>query len=247
MIPKYLYHYTSVENFKLIIKNQTIRFKRIDLLNDPLEANLKSFTNFRKFVFTSSWTANEIDEIPMWKMYCNLEGVRFRMPIDLFTNEKGLQIEKDEDSFNLISELENPYYLDVKQLKEEKKFKVNKIIGPAKIIYDQNFNDLENSTIKSEYTKNKETENFIMNEINFRLMGLKKSNFWQFENEYRFRILPFDKIKGSETVLNSNIINMKSEYIDIKFNQSALGNIEILFGPKTNDNDIIDIDFFFKK
>lgn len=39
MIPKYLYHYTNVDSLLKILQSQTIRFTRLDLLNDPYEGN----------------------------------------------------------------------------------------------------------------------------------------------------------------------------------------------------------------
>ena len=111
MIPAFLYHYTSVETLKLILQNEKIRFKRIDLLNDPLEGNLQNFKNFRKFVFSSSWTAEKRDAIPMWKMYSDLKGVRIRMPIDLFCEKEELRLKKIKNSYILISDLNKDLFL----------------------------------------------------------------------------------------------------------------------------------------
>lgn len=37
MILKYLYHYTSTDTLKKIISGKTIKFSRLDTMNDPLE------------------------------------------------------------------------------------------------------------------------------------------------------------------------------------------------------------------
>jgi hypothetical protein len=96
-----------VENFLLILKTGKIRFKRLDKVNDPIEGNISEFPELGRYVFTSSWTAQKRDEIPMWKMYSNLEGVRFRMPIDLFNYSDNLTISKISSrlGFQIISKL----------------------------------------------------------------------------------------------------------------------------------------------
>ena len=94
MIPNYLYHYTSVKTFLLILNSGKIRFKRLDKVNDPIEGNIPEFPELGRYVFTSSWTAQKRDEIPMWKMYCKLKGVRFRMPIDLFNHSDEMTISR---------------------------------------------------------------------------------------------------------------------------------------------------------
>lgn len=249
MIPAFLYHYTSVETLKLILQNEKIRFKRLDLLNDPLEGNLQNFKNFRKFVFSSSWTAKKIDAIPMWKMYSDLKGIRIRMPIDLFCEKEELRLKKIKNSYILLSNLNDEYELDAEfhdivfadsSPRKNRGLIINKVYGPSKINYLDVVEDLEKETIKSkEQLSDTKNLNFTLNEINFNLLGLQKSSFWKFEDEYRFRVYPFSMIAGSDFVLNSIPERTpKNNFIDIKFNRSALNNIEILFGPKCDEIEI---------
>ena len=62
MIPKYVYHYTSIDSLKKIIESKKIRFKRLDLLNDPYEGlhefeNLDNYSGeLRKVIYCSWWT-----------------------------------------------------------------------------------------------------------------------------------------------------------------------------------------------
>lgn len=51
-----IYHYTSIDTLELILKNQTIRFNRLDRVGDLTESN--SFTKLKlgKFSFISCWT-----------------------------------------------------------------------------------------------------------------------------------------------------------------------------------------------
>lgn len=82
--PDFLYHYTSLESLSLILKSKKFLFRRLSDLNDPLEGRNESFDHAEKLVYSSSWTANEDDTLPMWKMYPGFDGVRIRMRSSLF-------------------------------------------------------------------------------------------------------------------------------------------------------------------
>lgn len=91
---KYLYHYTTIQNLALILKNRTLRLMPLNLMDDLQEAKSKDVQNFGQFVYVSSWTDKEEEVIPMWKMYTKPEcGVRIGMLenpfqiIDKNTNE----------------------------------------------------------------------------------------------------------------------------------------------------------------
>lgn len=230
MIPSHLYHYTSINVLKLILKNRTIRFKRLDLLNDPLEGSLSEFSYLKRFIYTSSWTANKIDEIPMWNIYSNLRGVRLRLPIDLFCNSEGLKVHKTKNQYRLFSTLDKSYHY---QFPDKKEF--NKIYGPVKIDYLNSISELENNLI--------EVQKDGINLVKMEMLGTRKMNFWNFENEFRYLISPFIGIASSYgTLINGEkIFNRDLEFIDIGFNINALDNLELLFGPKTDIEEINEI------
>ena len=49
-----IYHYTNIEALALILKNQTIRFNRLDKVDDIEEGNAESWgVKFCKYVFVS--------------------------------------------------------------------------------------------------------------------------------------------------------------------------------------------------
>lgn len=77
---EYLYHYTSVDSLALILKNKTIRLNTLDKMDDLQEQKTADINNFGKFFFVSSWTSDESESIPMWKMYtAPNSGVRIKL------------------------------------------------------------------------------------------------------------------------------------------------------------------------
>ena len=94
---EYLYHYTSIENLALILKNRTIRLNTLDKMDDLQEQKTRDVQNFGKFFFVSSWTSLESESIPMWKMYtCPSSGVRIKLAKNPFKWQytKGSDFEK---------------------------------------------------------------------------------------------------------------------------------------------------------
>ena len=76
-----IHHYTSIENLALILKNKTIRFTRLDKVDDSEEAETVDMGKFGRFVYVSCWTSDEQESIPLWNLYTpDMHGVRIRLP-----------------------------------------------------------------------------------------------------------------------------------------------------------------------
>jgi hypothetical protein len=243
MIPKYLYHYTSLETLQLIIENNKFRFNRLDQMNDPYEGHNSIFANSRKNVFSSSWTAEFRDELPMWKMYTDLKGVRLRMPIDLFHHEDKLEVVKmgRMDDFMIKSNLNHSYKIEVDlsnlpKIKEDNQtFEVKSVYGPSKVDYYETQESLEKDVVVKNHKAN-----FDLREINTTILGQRKFDYWSFEKEYRYRIFSAQMMAGSLDVLTAfeQFAIIKTEYIDVEFRQECLENGEITLGPKSDPGNI---------
>ena len=118
MNKEYLYHYTSVSSLAMILKSKNIRFSPLSVLDDKEE----QMHNYSKYVFVSSWTDDELESIPMWKMYSSpTEGVRIKLPKYPFYNYRNTASDfsklgfcKEDGCFNMIiqpDEFINPDYL----------------------------------------------------------------------------------------------------------------------------------------
>ena len=83
--PRFLYHYTKIENLALILQNKTIRFSSLNTVNDLTEGETSDYGSMGHFAFVSCWTATSKEHIPMWNMYTpNMSGVRIKLPADPF-------------------------------------------------------------------------------------------------------------------------------------------------------------------
>jgi hypothetical protein len=241
MIPSYLYHYTSLETLLLILKTNKIRFNRLDRMNDPFEGHSSLFLDARQSIFATSWTAEYLDELPMWKMYTDLKGVRLRMPIDLFDHKNALKVVKMNRSNNFLiqSELNQTYTIERQPLPYtiDKNYPgeltLNRVYGPSKVEYLDSLENLEKNVIVKDA---KQTFDFY--EINLNLIGQKKLEFWSFEKEYRYRIFYGNSIMlaGSDRVLTELFTNSPviTKFIDIEYKTESLENVEIVLGPKTD-------------
>ena len=65
-----IHHYSNIEVLSLILKNRTLRFNRLDRVDDPEESNfISNGVNLGPYTFVSCWTEAKEESVPMWKMY----------------------------------------------------------------------------------------------------------------------------------------------------------------------------------
>ena len=76
-----IHHYTNIDVLALILMNRTLRFTRLDKMDDPEECNFVSNgVNLGQYTFVSCWTEVKEESIPMWKMYTKEEwGIRISL------------------------------------------------------------------------------------------------------------------------------------------------------------------------
>ncbi len=111
-----IHHYTNIDVLALILENHTLRFTRLDQVDDPEESNfICKGVNLGPYTFVSCWTEVKEESIPMWKMYTKGRwGVRLSFKKDgLFRTYTDYEY-KGHD--NMISDVgkEIHYLLDPK-------------------------------------------------------------------------------------------------------------------------------------
>ncbi len=61
-----IHHYTNIDVLALILKNRTLRFNRLDRVDDPEESNfISNGVNLGPYTFVSCWTEAKEESIPI--------------------------------------------------------------------------------------------------------------------------------------------------------------------------------------
>ncbi|MBV7509736.1 DUF2971 domain-containing protein [Bacillus sp. sid0103] len=201
----------------------------MDGVNDKNEAQSLDFPLANTAIFTSSWTSHSDESIPMWRMYArDMDGVRIKLPVNMFKGrdtptvfDKGGSQIRYADSINI-------------QRKESKLvFHTNRIFGPNKVYYTNEDKYLLSKTLHQSY------DDYIT--INLHDLGMFKEKCWEFEQEWRFKILAFpnesslpdDEITKENLDLNTYPIIEKS--INVNLETGIFNEAEFMLGPKASE------------
>jgi len=252
MIPAYLYQYTSMNSVLAILENKTIRFTRLDSLNDLNEGCCGEYAHLKKYVYISSWSADERESIPMWSLYGrdkkeNVldQGVRIKVPTNLFTFDgngglkEELALNKVLNNWNVVTEVKTKDIELGEDVKEKLKdadlndyhFTRKEVVGPVKVDYISfaNYADRYSGILKP--GQHPGFYSFFPKDV-----GYEKVDDWAYENEYRFWMqYPYCKqIYGSGGVLKNDVSFTKYPYIDVFYNEKAIPEMEIMLAPNFN-------------
>ena len=105
-----IHHYTTIDNLALILESKRIRFTRLDLLDDIQEIKGldHQILKLDKSIFVSSWTEDNEENIPLWKMYASItNGIRITMPQDMF--QKHLISAFAENNHGMTIDMYSPF------------------------------------------------------------------------------------------------------------------------------------------
>jgi hypothetical protein len=237
-----IHHYTDIETLALILKNRTIRFNRLDHVDDITEGEAFSTLRLEKFLFISCWTYNHEESLPQWNMYTNdMAGVRISLPIRMF----------DYQSIKIPSKYKDAVQRGtiISPIPFEKIHADNYFIPPMfldenyfarKVSYVSDFVKRKNDAIKIQTGPNGKFDIDMKDPIGIAAL---KSPAWKFQKEYRFVLLIFPSIPYSEVpkffekqanFIANNLYQGKGSelnYFDVSISQSVLDEIEITTGP----------------
>lgn len=239
-----IYHYTNLESLALILKNKTIRFNRLDKVDDIEEGDAESLgVRFCKYVFVSCWTENPEESIPLWKMYGgDYGGIRISVEREMFkeyiVSDLGFGGLKYQGSI-------------VTKIPAQDMVSPDYFILPI-LDYD---NDLFYRHIKYvddvfQYTKDAiQITNIKGNrgDMNMEMkpFGYYKNKRWKFQDETRFvlYVFPFNPLlEGANPEISSivmqSLLNNKSlpfAYYDMHLKDETLDNMEITLSPSVTE------------
>lgn len=237
-----IHQYTSIDSLALILKNKTIRFKRLDKMDDIEEAALSNAgIHLGGFMFVSCWTYNENESIPLWRMYTpTTKGVRISLDKDMFkkhivTKEEleKYHIQTNEQNISSIIPLTKMFTTQYTILNTF----WNENFFYQKIEYTDDLNQIYNSLIQN---------NSSSVSLNFENVGRFKHKHWKFQDECRFRliILPNDNINFGDKKYATYILSCVKEerfpiidsfFIDLKDN--VFDNLTITLSPYATEAD----------
>lgn len=238
-----LYHYTNIETLALILKNRTIRFNRLDRVDD-LEEGFTESAGLKPglYTFVSCWTENPEESIPLWKMYTDKGvGVRIGLNKDMF--KKYLYKNGDIINGEKIS-VDIPHY---KPISPQKLLHSNYFILP-------NFNDgvfFKRIEYVPDVTKALIDSNAIdkageqINQMQTSKWGIYKHIRWSFQQESRFTLIIFpksDSISLGNPQLSEWLQNALNRgetppitHLDMDLDEEILKSIEITLCPNMTD------------
>ena len=219
-MPDALFHFTTINNLALILKSRTIRFGRLDMVNDPTEGQSEDFKSLAPYIFVSCWTESSEENLAFWNMYTpKMRGIRIELPLPIFNS---YQIGKQDNL--LVSEDE---YVD----------EINNIfILPGR-----------NEPERIEYTDDpSKLKPKIRTNIGLKVadLGKYKRKIWEIEQEYRFRmdIFPTDPKVQSDNFLDKydHLIGVQNPSIDgylRTIRDYSFQRMKIRLSPKLIDGD----------
>lgn len=184
-----IYHYTSIDSLALILKNRTLRFTRLDHVDDLEEAKVEqSQYDLAKFLFVSCWTENGEESITLWKMYSGGEtGVRIGVEKDMF--EGYFSFSFDEKTGDL-KEVRHSLVPDDQQMDffVLPVFDYNKAPFYRKVQYKEDLEEAtkgivkEESHVKEIRPDGSKVLNVSMS-LDFNRLGTIKHSRWEFQDE----------------------------------------------------------------
>lgn len=246
-LPNFLYHYTNIESLALILSNHTFRFTSLDQMDDLQEKETSDLKNVGQFCYVSSWTNDETESIPMWKMYSSLtSGVRIKLRANPFK-----QYENTPESMRKVVDIpvhgepgSNGYFKSFIPVADMFQYGY---ICPS--VWNHNI------LHKVEYTSDPKklypnislfSENNYS--IDLSLLGKYKNQYWNFQNEWRYILLflPLN-LNQRPDLVEAESLNMARRillghekqpfpYYDLYLDDKAYSQMEITLSPRISSS-----------
>lgn len=230
-IPDYLYHYTSLETLALILKNRTIRFNSLKNMDDAEEVITANSPYLGKYCFVSSWTTDE-ESIPIWNLYTeSMKGVRIKL--------KSYPFKKRKARLSFYGNgMEFETYFPEELLKHDKLYPYPTVPFLREVEYTDDDTKIFPNII-TELSRN--ANNTFNATANFNDINRYKRKKWDFLEEWRYSmvLLPHNERGGLTLDLTESGNDMPFWHYDLKMDEDALKEIEIMTGPKMGLGDKI--------
>ncbi len=239
-----IYQYTNIEALAYILKNRTMRFNRLDKVDDLEEGNIESLgVKFCKYIFVSCWTESEEESIPLWKMYGGDKGgVRIGLEQQMFQEYlidnntlHGVEIQGAILHKIPPQDMTNPDFFFLPTMNYDNSMFYRHI---------EYVDDVGAMTKDAISITNIENGRGNMS-IATQQFGSYKHKRWEFQNESRFVLcaLPINPLlEGANPEIASLVSrcllsnrHLPFEHYDMRLKDDMLNSIEITLSPSSTD------------
>jgi hypothetical protein len=232
-LPQRLCQFTSVDSLEKILSSRTLRFSRLDRVNDPEEATAEDLPGAASSVFVSCWTGPEVESIPMWSMYGDqMRGVRLSLPADMFQGRKKPGVFEQGGAISSIDD-----WLTIERPFPAMSTKGRMIIGPNKVFYSDDPGFRRRRMV---HRRHGQAHVFPYD------LGMVKGVDWAYEDEWRFKValissgVAFPDADYFNTVtLDLKTYPVTTEALFVPLDPEALDELDVMLGPKA-DQDVAD-------
>jgi len=181
--------------------------------------NIDIFGDMSKYIFVSSWTKDNLENVALWNMYTpNMSGIRIKI----------------NPSKIILSKNNNNSIINIHSNKN--------------ILAFENNNFLEDVEYLNNPKVDLFSDKGAISRKEIARLGKVKNKIWNFQNEVRFILmgLPTNKVEAFNNLLsleNSfyegivHKVDSNINFIDLKINDDIWDNAEILLGPNTDLGD----------
>ena len=241
-----IYHYTSIDTLALILLNKTIRFNRLDQVDDKEESEFgsgDSDVKIGKYIFVSCWTKDPEENPTLWKYIEEKAGKRnaVRIALDegmflayptfggLYNAYFSHDFEKDGDCYFLNSA--NIIHLHDIQYVDDNKKRIRELMKEGRDFVELKIKELGIYKNKEKWEKQKESR--------FRLVAFPTTENFEsknLENGERNINFAINLMESIVPLLKKNI-PISITYKDVPIKDKVLNSIEVTMGPETTDVD----------
>lgn len=215
----FVVHYTSLTTLFKILRNGTIRFNRIDNVNDLEEKDSLIINDNYRRVFIACFSYENSESIPMWRIYTTKEtGVRLKIQLN--------------DGYSVDDLIVNDWF----EIDADRKLPVLRGISddgdtPWRVKFDAfRITYVDKKRIPTTLEDKEVGGTFDVPDA----FGMEKSTAWKYEKEIRLRA-----VIRPTTLNHSSLEDIGSLYGHINFN--AINKLTITFNPWMEKDDWADI------
>lgn len=235
-LPSALYQYTSIDSLEKILNSRTLRFSRLDTVNDPEEAMASDVPLAASSVFVSCWSNTPKEQIPMWSVYGDsFGGVRIKLPANMFAGRKEPVVFERGGALLTVES-----WYEIPRKSPAMGTQGCSIIGPNKVYYS------DDPAYRNRHLVYREagTAHFYPYDL-----GMVKGTHWSYEEEWRFKIaaLAFEAQFPDDKYFNKVTLDLAAYPVEtaalfIPLDPSALEELEVTLGPKADAGAVAEVE-----